>query len=143
MKLLYAHMKGLIMDDETEIIEVATEMTGPQLIISTIKRWFYWNVSRRLPRLVWVDQEIDINIRFSEDPLTPDAPIQGLFSGTLADVEKQLSDIGIGFDRGQGEDGRDWQWDWSLSGPISVTFKSVATKPEIRKPRKPKLRIVT
>lgn len=130
------------MEDETEIIEVATEMTGVELIISKIKRWFYWNVSRRLPRLVWVDQEIDINIRFSEDPLIQGDPIRGLFSGTLAEIEKQLSDIGIGFDRGQGEDGRDWQWDWSLCGPISVTFKSVAAKPEIRKPRKPKLTIV-
>lgn len=131
------------MDDEKEIIEVATEMMGTELIISKIKRWFYRNVSRKLPRLVWVDQEIDINIRFSEDPLIQDNPIGGLFSGTLAEIESQLSDIGIGFDRGQGEDGRDWQWDWSLSGPISVTFKSVATKPEIRRPRKPNLRIVT
>lgn len=130
------------MEDETEIIEVATEMKGVELIASKIKRWFYWNVSRKLPRLVWLDQEIDINIRFSEDPLNPDDPERGLFSGTLADIERQLSDIGVGFDRGQGEEGRDWQWDWSLSGPISVTFKSVAAKPEIRKPRQPKLRIV-
>jgi len=129
-------------DVEEETIEVAEEMRGIELLFSNIKRWFYWNISRRLPRLVWLDDEIDINIRFSEDPLIPDDPERGLFSGTLADVEKQLSDIGIYFDRGQGEDGRDWQWDWSLRGPISVTFKSRATQPEIRKPRKPKPRLV-
>jgi len=130
------------MEDEPEITEAAVEMTGIQLIVSKIKRWFYWNVSRKLPRLVWLDQEIDINIRFSEDPLIPSDPEKGLFSGTLADIERQLSEICIDFDRGQGENGRDWQWDWSLSGPVSVTFKSVAAKPEIRKPRQPKLRII-
>ena len=29
--------------------------------------------------------------------------------------------------------GRDWEWDWSLSGPISVTFRGRAARPGQRK----------
>ena len=40
----------------------------------------------------------------------------------LFKVEQLLGDIGIGFDTGAGSSERDWELDWSLSGPIRVHF---------------------
>jgi hypothetical protein len=41
----------------------------------------------------------------------------------LNKVEKLLRDIGISFDTGSGCGGRDWEWDWSLKGPVKVFVK--------------------
>lgn len=42
----------------------------------------------------------------------------------LIEAEKNLGKAGIYFDRGSiPGDKRDWQLDWSLNGPVSVTFK--------------------
>jgi len=38
-------------------------------------------------------------------------------------IEKLLHEIGIRFDTGFGCGGRDWEWDWSLKGPVKVLFK--------------------
>jgi hypothetical protein len=40
---------------------------------------------------------------------------------TLFEIEKKFHEIGISFDTGGGCGGRDWEWDWSLKGPVKVT----------------------
>lgn len=40
----------------------------------------------------------------------------------LFQIEKLFSQIGITFDTGAGCGGRDWEWDWSLSGPVKLTL---------------------
>lgn len=125
--------------------EVAQEMTKIQYIISRVKGWWWNNVTIRLPKLVWHGDELDVCVRFSEDAfhpnMSPDEAFEGLETGSLSDIEKQLGSIGISFDKCMGYGGRDWEWDWSLKGPISVSFKQKAKKPELRKAR-PKLKIV-
>jgi len=41
----------------------------------------------------------------------------------LFKIEKLLYDIGVTFDTGAGFGGRDWEWDWSLKGPVKVYLK--------------------
>lgn len=122
-----------IIENTNETEPVGREMTRWGLFFSRLNGWWYRNVSRRLPRLVWVGDEIDVRVTFSQDPMNQDDPIQGLYSGGLYEIEKQLSQMGVSFDRGQGCGGRDWEWDWSLDGPISVAFHSRAKRPERRK----------
>lgn len=94
---------------------------------------------RKLPYLVWYNDELDVTVTFSQDCLADNederSALRKLSSGALAEMERALGNLGIGFDRGMGCDGRDWEWDWSLSGPISIRFRSRATKPELRKER--------
>lgn len=124
---------------------VAKEMTPFQRLKQQVRRWYLWHISRRLPRLVWYGDEVDVRISFSQDPLPPDLTVDDdafatLFAGTFAEIEAQFRQVGITFDHGQGLEGRDWEWDWSLSGPINVSFRSRAKKPENRRERpKPKL----
>jgi hypothetical protein len=40
----------------------------------------------------------------------------------LFDAERSLRKAGITFDTGGGFGGRDWEWDWSLEGPVTVRF---------------------
>lgn len=44
-------------------------------------------------------------------------PIEKLF-----EIEKLLHEIGVNFDTGAGFGYRDWQWDWSLKGPVRVKY---------------------
>ena len=37
-------------------------------------------------------------------------------------LERLLDKMGIKFDTGTGFGCRDWQWDWSLKGPVKVTY---------------------
>lgn len=111
----------------------AIELKGAALIWYRVESWCRRNISRRLPRLVWFGDEVDVCVTFSEDPINEVDPMVGLFSGGMAEIESQLRRMGIKFDRGQGCSGRDWEWDWSLSGPISVRFRGRAKKPELRK----------
>ena len=135
-----------------EEIETATESDDPQgremgpweIRWSHVQRWWWRNVSRRIPRLVWYGDEIDVRVTFSEDPLCQSDPMKGLFSGGLYEIEKQLLHMGVGFDKGQGCYGRDWEWDWSLSGPIRVMFGGRAKHPERRIAKEgPKLKLVS
>ena len=119
----------------------AREMTGIRSFFSRIKVWIHVHIKNRLPSLVWVGDELDVCVTYSEDPINQDDPERGLTYGALAEIEGQLAALGIRFDSGQGEHGRDWGWDWSLRGPISVTFREKAANPERRKAR-PKLRLV-
>ena len=125
------------MDEIVETEEpAAVEMAGLELWRHRIAIWFR-RVGRRIPRLVWHGDEIDAVVTFSQDTLDPDDPMRGLFSGGLFEIEKQLRHMGITFDTGQGCDGRDWEWDWSLSGPISLRFQGRAKNPERRAAPKP------
>jgi hypothetical protein len=38
----------------------------------------------------------------------------------LFQIEKLFAELGIIFDTGGGCGGRDWEWDYSLSGPVKV-----------------------
>lgn len=62
-------------------------------------------------------REAEVLIQFDMTKLT-DEEINKLFQAELL-----LREIGITFDSGVGCDGRDWEWDWSLKGPVKVFFK--------------------
>lgn len=88
---------------------------------------------RYIPYLVWYDQEVDVTVTFTADklPIMTGGDVQEvsrealreLWGGPVAEIENNLSRLGIGFDKGLGREGRDWEWDWSLKGPISVRFR--------------------
>ena len=40
----------------------------------------------------------------------------------LYKVQELLGELGVSFDTGSDGKYRDWEWDWSLSGPVKVTF---------------------
>ena len=57
----------------------------------------------------------------------------------LFQIQSLLSEIGVSFDTGFdfGTKGRDWEWDWSLKGPVKVKFKRfVEDDPENRYTKK-------
>lgn len=122
---------------------IAHEMTRWEAGISAAKYWLI-RQRRKLPYLVWYGDELDVGVTLSQDKLTADS-MEGAFkqfnSGAFVEIEKIFSEMGIGFDKGLGLDGRDWEWDWSLQGPISIRFRSRATKPE-RRLERPKPRLV-
>jgi hypothetical protein len=123
--------------------EIAREMTQLEKLIAGIK-YRLMRLRRKLPYLVWYGDELDVGVTLSQDKLTADS-LDGAFrqfnSCAFVEIEKIFSEMGIGFDKGLGCDGRDWEWDWSLKGPISVRFRSRATKPHLRIGR-PKPRLV-
>lgn len=49
---------------------------------------------------------------------------------TLFKIQELFNSIGIGFDTGYGDGVRDWEWDWSLRGPVKVTSSGVQTPPD-------------
>ena len=53
----------------------------------------------------------DVNVSFDLGKIN----IEDLF-----EIERLLAKNGITFDTGSGFGKRDWQWDWSLEGPIEV-----------------------
>lgn len=124
---------------------VAYEMTPLQHFGSGV-RIFFARLRNRLPHLVWRGDEIDVRVVFTADKLPhiegesiEDALREAqreLDSSPLVEMEQALSRLGVSFDKGMGPDGRDWEWDFSLRGPISVQFKRRAAKPERRVGRK-------
>jgi hypothetical protein len=126
----------------TDPYVLVREMSPLAVLASRIKgaaiRWRY----RWLPVIVWRGQQVDVRVTFSEAKIPefafspeagfPAGALAYLNKGHLAEVERALGEIGVGFDKGGGPDGRDWEWDYSLSGPISVRFVGRARKPERR-----------
>lgn len=121
---------------------IIREARGLELVWMRVKWWWRYHILRRVPTLVWDGDEIDVRVTFREARL-PDfkitedghgfeAALQYLNKGQLAQVERLLGEIGIDFDKGGGPGGRDWEWDYSLAGPISVRFRRRAAKPERR-----------
>lgn len=41
----------------------------------------------------------------------------------LVKIEKMFADMGITFDTGAGGGFRDWEWDWSLKGPVDIIVR--------------------
>lgn len=41
----------------------------------------------------------------------------------LYQIQSLFSEMGISFDTGAGFGARDWEWDWSLKGPVKVFHK--------------------
>ena len=110
-----------------------TEMSRYRCILSRTHIWF---VHQRhcLPYLVWYGDEIDVGVTLK------DLGALGGDPSRVWDAQKCLSDMGIRFDTGSGCYGRDWEWDYSLEGPISVRFRCRAQRPERRTARpRPKL----
>lgn len=123
---------------------IGRERTTVELFFYHIKHWLL-RQRRKLPYLIWYNDELDIGVTFSRERLLPDGSMddafRAMFGSRLAEVERAMHDMGVGFDTGVGLDGRDWEWDFSLSGPISVRFRHRATKPE-RRMERPKPHLV-
>lgn len=123
---------------------IGREMTRLESVLYNLKSWLIWQ-RRKLPYLVWWNDELDVTVTLSQDKLTAQS-LEGAFSqfksGAFVEVEKIFGEMGIGFDKGLGCEGRDWEWDWSLQGPISVRFRGRCARPERRMERpKPRLAI--
>ncbi len=85
-----------------------------------------------IPALVWRGQEIDVNINFPMPNKENKLDIRDLF-----EAESYLYKYGINFDTGAGlmkrpEARRDWEWDFSLRGNVSVKFRGVCKTKEKR-----------
>lgn len=116
-------------------------MTPWEMLLSRIDGIFT-RLRRRLPYLVWYGDELDVRVIFTADKLPPiegkslDAVLGEAIAeyqgSPLVETESALRRLGVSFDTGMGSEGRDWEWDWSLRGPISVRFKSRATSPQHR-----------
>lgn len=119
-------------DDTNGQLNACREMTPTEQIFSNIKSFFV-RLRKKLPYLIWYNDELDVCVTFHEDKLRQDDPLRSLFGGHLHQAEKLLNEVGIEFDHGIGFRGRDWEWDWSLRGPISIKFRNKAKKPELRK----------
>ena len=137
--------------DESTGSAVGRETKGVELAWCRLKHWWWRNVDRRIPRLVWLGQEVDVTVTFLNDPLPETCFVEGqeaqamrpLYSGAYAEMRKAMRNMGIEFDTGMGCGGRDWEWDWSLSGPLRVKFRGRARSPEKRCLPEPKLRLVS
>lgn len=55
------------------------------------------------------------------DPVLIQFDISKVPIDKIFEIERKLHEIGIYFDTGAGFGYRDWQWDFSLSGPVKVT----------------------
>lgn len=114
-------------------------------LIFKARAWWWRQIGRRIPRLVWHGDEVDVRIVFTEARLRQSAfadpeammgdAIRQLNTGRMAEIEALLNEIGVCFDRGRGPGGTDWEFDYSLSGPVNVKFIGRAKRPELRHPR--------
>lgn len=112
------------------------------LMVFRFRAWWRQNISRRIPKIIWHGDEVDVRIVFTEarlrqrvydslEAMTEDV-IGQLGTGRMAEIEAMLNEIGVTFDRGVGPDGTDWEFDASLRGPVSVKLIGRAKKPELR-----------
>ena len=129
---------------EPGLVEAANRRVVKALRRLAASRVRYWLVQlrRKLPYLVWYNDEVDLTMTLIEHKLNPDDPFASLFTGSAAEVVQAFRNIGIGFDTGCGEGGYDLELDWSLKGPISCRFRGRAKEPGRRKSRpRPELAI--
>jgi len=59
-------------------------------------------------------REAEVHIEFDRSQVDLDK---------LFKVEELLREMGLHFDTGASSDVRDWEWDWSLKGPVKVYFR--------------------
>lgn len=119
----------------TEIIgepHAAREMGRLEALFHRIKSWLIWQ-RRKLPYLVWWNDEIDMTITLLGHKLREDGDLSDLFTGSGAGVAEAFNSMGIEFDRGVGLGGYDLEFDWSLRGPISCRFRGRTAHPERRR----------
>jgi len=125
--------------DSNTIDATPRQMRGLELLLSLAQRRLV-RLGRKLPRLVWYDDELDVTVTFKAatlpEGLSIEESVRELWSGPVHDLEVSMARLGIAFDKGMGPAGRDWEWDWSLRGPISVRFRRRAKKPELRCPKR-------
>lgn len=103
----------------------------PWTTLKTKTRQHWDRFLRKLPRLVWYGDEVDVLITFPGDKYTPEELTDGeaVFDNKrnatktyLNIAEVAMYHAGIGFDRGYGADGRDWMLDYSVTGPMRIKF---------------------
>lgn len=121
-------------------------------LFSGLSRWLK-RQRRKLPYLVWYGDELDVTISFTDESLElvsnkeaeaeltddkkkkkklrSEAQAQ-LNVSYVSEAESMLRRAGIKFDTGTGFGGRDWEFDWSLSGPVHVSFRGKAKAPSAR-----------
>ena len=118
-------MQGLgIPDNIGPSLSSATEIKGVKLLWSKIRTFYYRHIYRHIPHLVWPHQEVEVGITFTHLPLGT----SGVHFESLWQAENALHEVGLSFDTGAGCNGRDWEWDWSLKGPVQVRFYRVRKK---------------
>lgn len=63
-------------------------------------------------------REVAVGIHFDLTMFKPE-DLDKLFA-----AESLLRQIGVTFDTGSNGKTRDWEWDWSLNGPVKVSYKN-------------------
>lgn len=122
--------------------ELAEDASFRHILRAFLRRHVWYSLVRLrrrfVPYLVWHGDEVDVGVHFKGLGALGGDP------GVVFVAEKAIRSMGISFDAGSGCDGRDWEWDWSLRGPLSVTFRARARNPERRIPERcPALRLVS
>ena len=79
-----------------------------------LQRWAKKLWACYIPSIVWRRQRVEVGIHFD---------LRKVNQKDLFEIEKLLSKNGIHFDTGAGCGKRDWEWDFSLRGPVEVRFK--------------------
>lgn len=72
----------------------------------------FWQ--KYFPSIIWRRQECEVLVCFD----TSKVPLEKVLK-----AERAIRNLGISFDAGAGCGTRHWEWDSSLSGPITVKFK--------------------
>lgn len=123
--------------------ELYHKLTKPLTLRHKLKYYtkHYWRaLLRKLPRIVWYGQEIDVLVTFTNEKLPPVTTNQlsdflskqvnpQLMPDGIGEATIALLKSGISFDTGFGERGRDWYFDYSLRGPVRVKFLGPAKYP--------------
>lgn len=79
-----------------------------------LKLWVRRTVVRCIPSIVWRRQQVEVGIHFD---------LARVELKDILEIERLLSKNNIHFDTGAGCGNRDWEWDYSLDGPVVVRFK--------------------
>lgn len=112
------------------------EMTKFERTINTIKQKLVLFRRKHIPFIVYWDDEVNVCVTWLENKLpegvTKEAAIKVLNSGPIYQIENLASEIGVDFDKGISFEGRDWEWDFSLRGPISLKFRGPCETKERR-----------
>ena len=109
---------------DTAIQEPAgREMTKLEQFVSNWKHRLLRFRRKYIPVLLWYGEEVDVGVTIKDWGALGGEP------GRVWDAQQCFRDMGISFDTGSGCDGRDWEWDYSLSGPISVRIRGRAKRP--------------
>lgn len=79
-----------------------------------LRQWIKRLWIRYIPNIVWRRQQVEVGIAFD---------LNKVDTKDLFEIERLLSKNGIHFDAGAGCGRRNWEWDFSLRGPVEVRFK--------------------